>query len=50
VRNQLQELEEERHTTIEKYNNYAEDFYDNCTEYIQENVFATSYASSAYAK
>jgi hypothetical protein len=36
VRDQLQELEKEGHVTAEKLNNYAEDFYDTCTEYIQE--------------
>jgi hypothetical protein len=36
VRDQPQELEKEGHITIEKFNNYAEDFYDICTEYIQE--------------
>jgi hypothetical protein len=37
VRDQLQELEE-GHIIIEKFNfnNYAEDFYDTCNEYIQE--------------
>jgi hypothetical protein len=25
--------------TIEKFNNYAEDFYDTCTEYIQKSHF-----------
>jgi hypothetical protein len=36
VRDQLQELEKEGHITIEKFNNYAEDFCDTCIEYIQE--------------
>jgi hypothetical protein len=36
VRDQLQELEYEWHITIEKFNNYAEDFYNTCFEYIQE--------------
>jgi hypothetical protein len=36
VRDQLQELEKDGHITIEKLNNYAEDFYDTCIEYIQE--------------
>jgi hypothetical protein len=38
VRDQLQELGKEGHMniTIEKFNNYAEDFYDTFIEYIQE--------------
>jgi hypothetical protein len=35
-RDQLQELEKEGNITIEKFNKYAEDFYDTCIEYIQE--------------
>jgi hypothetical protein len=36
VRDQLQELEKEGHITIEKFNNYAEAFYDAYIEYIQK--------------
>jgi hypothetical protein len=36
VRYQLQELKKEGYMTIEKFNKYAEDFYDTCIEYIQE--------------
>jgi hypothetical protein len=36
MRDQLQELEKEGHVTTEKLNNYAEDFNDTCTEYIQD--------------
>jgi hypothetical protein len=36
VRDQLQELEKEGHITFAKFNNYAEDLSDTCTEYIQE--------------
>jgi hypothetical protein len=36
VRNQFQELEKERHITVEKFQSYAVDFYDTCIEYIQE--------------
>jgi hypothetical protein len=35
MRDKLQELEE-GHTTIEKFNNYVEDFCDTCIGYIQE--------------
>jgi hypothetical protein len=31
VRDELQELEKEGHITIEKFNNYAGDFYETCT-------------------
>jgi hypothetical protein len=36
VRDQLQELKKEGHITIEKFNNYAEDFDDTCIECSQE--------------
>jgi hypothetical protein len=36
MRDQLQELEKEVHITIEKFNNCAEDFYDNCIRYTEE--------------
>jgi hypothetical protein len=36
VRDQLRELEKEGHIIIEKFNNYAKDFYDACNEYTQE--------------
>jgi hypothetical protein len=36
LRNQFQELEKEGHTTVEKFQSYAVNFYDTCIEYIQE--------------
>jgi hypothetical protein len=36
VRDQLQELEKDGHITIEKFNNYTQDFYDSCIQCVQE--------------
>jgi hypothetical protein len=47
LRDKLEELEKEGHITFEKFNSYAEDFYDNCIEYYLGTLFAVSCASSA---